>query len=128
MSLTVSLSVFFGNRYDGLPDRDLDQIDAFWTHCEKHGLEGWEGKVKPSWIVPDHFPDAAARRAHAKSNDLWHAHMGIPHWRHPLNPDATYKVSAWVLHFTYNQEAGHVKFVDYGDHDPFQLPTVDKLL
>lgn len=129
MSLTVSLSVFFGNRYDGLPERDLDQIDAFWTHCENHGLTGWEGKVTPSWIVPDHYPDAAVRRAHAKANDLWHAHVGIPVWKPAKNPNASYKVSDWVLHFTYNQSAGHVKLVDYGDHDyPFELPGVDKLV
>lgn len=47
----------------------------------------------------------------------------------PQNPSATYKVSDWVLHFTYNQSAGHVKLVDYGDHDyPFELPSVDKLV
>jgi len=128
MSLTVSLRVYFGNLYDKLPERDLDQIDAFWTHCEDHGLSGWQGKIKPSWIVPDHYPDAAIRRADAKANKYWHAHIGIPTWKPSKNPNATYEVSDWVLHFTYNESARHVKLVDYGDHDPFTLPAAHKLV
>ncbi|KPY30478.1 hypothetical protein [Pseudomonas syringae] len=127
MALAVKLSIHFSNRYDGLPDRDLDHIDAFWDHCEKHGLGGWKGKVKPSWIVPSHYPDREARVAHAKSNNLWHAHIGIPTWKPSKNTDASYQVSDWVLHFQYNPSENWIKLCDYGDHDPFDLPDGTRL-
>jgi len=127
MSLTVKLSVHFSQRYDSLPDRDLDHIDAFWDHCEKNGLAGWKGKIKPSWVVPDHYPDKAEREAHAKLNQLWHAHIGIPSWKPSKNALAQYQTSDWVLHFRYNPKEGWIMLCDYGDHDPFELPILEHL-
>lgn len=127
MSLTVKLSIHFSQRYDGLPERDLDHIDAFWDHCEKYGLGGWKGKIKPSWIVPEHYPDRATRQSHAKLNQLWHAHIGIPSWKPSKNALAQYQTSDWVLHFRYNPDEGWIMLCDYGDHDPFDLPALDRL-
>lgn len=128
MSLEVKLSAHFSKRYDELPDRDLDHIDAFWDHCEKHGLAGWKGKIKPSWIIPEHYLDRAAREAHARINNLWHAHIGIPSWKPSKNPDVGYQVSEWVLHFQYKPAEGWLMLCDYGDHDPFELPLANRLV
>lgn len=127
MPLEVKLSAKFSEQYDGYPDKDLDLIDAFWDHCERHGLEGWKGKVKPSWIVPVDYPDREKRVKFTRENDLWHAHVGYPCWKDSQNPDADYKVSDWVVHFQYRRGDGFIKLVDYGFHNPFHLPTEDHL-
>ncbi|KWV73389.1 hypothetical protein PFL603g_03499 [Pseudomonas fluorescens] len=127
MPIEVRLSTYFSDLYDQLPNRDLDLIDAFWEHCESYGLNGWEGKIKPSWLVPYEYADRSVRIKHAKLNNLWHAHIGFPTWKPSRNPDQSYKVSDWVVHFVNRESDGYIRLVDYGFHNPFHLPSSREL-
>lgn len=127
MQLEVRLSAYFSDLYDRLPERDLDHIDAFWDHCEHHGFKSWKGKVKPSWDLPWDYPFRSSRVAHAKPLNLWHAHIGIPTWKPSRNPNADYQTSDWVVHFQDFSASGYIKLVDYGSHNPFELPPLDNL-
>lgn len=128
MSLEIKVSGYFELLYnERVSEADAYRINAFWDHCENFGLEGWRGKVKPSWEIPWDYPDRANLVAHAKQNNLWHAHFGAPEWKPSRNPDATYLVSEWVIHFQNFSDQGFIKLVDLGHHDPFRLPDAAEI-
>lgn len=122
MSLEVRVSGYFEILYNGVSDPDAHLINAFWDHCEQYGLAGWRGKIKASWDMPWDYPNRTKLAAHAKANNLWHAHMGAPEWKPSQNPDAGYEVSEWVIHFQNFSDQGFIRLLDLGHHDPFRLP------
>lgn len=100
----------------------LNLIDDFIDHYEKHGLNGWKGKITPSWNVPDSYADHKKRRKYAQKFNLWHAHIGLPSWKSA--PNASYLTSDHVLHFQQisNYE---ILLMTVSTHNPMDLPNVD---
>lgn len=126
MQYTVDFFPKFQKEFANFPTEHQDKVLSFVQLFQQHGLADftvYEGKVTPSWVdgTPDyHF---------ARSHDLWHYHIGIPHYtqRH-----GKYKTSEVVLHFQWRNMGSHISLVDMYDHytsaGKFYLPSGSYLI
>ena len=112
MTYLWSFSDLFAKEFSGLPQSDQDKILDFTDIYEEYGLEEfsvYEGKIAPSWSGG---ADAEALR-YARSNHLWHYHVGVPEYR---QFHTAYKTSDWLLHFTWPHRGSHILLVDLYSH------------
>jgi hypothetical protein len=129
VSFSETFTLYYTSRYS---QKTVDKIDDFIDHFEKNGLFGnpdkglpaWQGKVSPSWNVPESYTDRHLIESHARKFKLWHAHIGDPVFIETYH--GKYKVSDWVIHFqliSNKKNRQHIKLLDLGFHDPMELPT-----
>lgn len=125
MSYTVEFLPKFQQEFKNFPIEHQNKVLDFVMLFQQHGLSNfslYEGKVSPSW------EPGTLDYEFARSNDLWHYHIGIPLYkqRHPL-----YKTSDTVLHFQWPGKGPHISLVDMYDHytseGRFYLPSADYL-
>lgn len=103
----------FAVEFANFPQDQQDAILDFTDIFEKHGLADFSkypGKITYSWKG---LQAGSAEFVYAQSNDLWHYHVGIPHYNH-VHPK--YATSDWVLHFQWQQQGTHVNLVDIFQH------------
>jgi hypothetical protein len=126
---TFGLKKQFAIEFERFPKDQQDKILDFTDIFEAEGLTDFSkytGKITPSW-AGDSTP--AASKHYAFANDLWHYHIGIPHYAsvHPK-----YMTSDWVLHFQWPNQGNHIDIVDVYSHyksdGSFYLPPVSSLL
>lgn len=118
----------FGPHFDYLyrkclPAADVDKVDDFTYHFEEFGFQGLPGKLAPSWNVPGTDPDYEEKKRFAVEHYIWHYHVGIPDYRPPRNPLASYQTSDWVVHFQRFPGDTHIRLIDYDQHNPMRMPT-----
>lgn len=124
VSFSETFNLYYSTRYS---PKTVEKIDDFIDHFEQYGLFGntakgypaWIGKVSPSWKVPDGYPDKDSIEHHARTNLLWHAHLGDPVFINTSH--GKYKVSDWVIHFQKLSDT-HIKLLELGYHNPMTLP------
>ena len=110
---TVSFSKLFAANFAQFTESDQDKVLDFTEKFEEHGLAdfaNYPGKVSKSWANID---QSDANYVYAKANNLWHYHVGIPHYttRH-----GKYQTSDWVLHFQWEYGTPHIHIVDMHYH------------
>lgn len=113
MNYTWSVKNQFQTEFDNFPEDQQDKIIEFTDLYEVHGLNDfdvYEGKIAPSWSGADIDPDV---HEYAKSNELWHYHIGIPEYR---EVHSKYKTSEWALHFQWPNKGNHIILVDLYTH------------
>lgn len=122
----VDMSVHFAQVYATLPANDSDPIDKFIDHVENNGLVGLPGRLKYSWDIPSDDGLWQTKFQYAKSNNLWHYHIGLPSY------DQTKPVgdqtSEWVLHLIRHPCGFRTTIVHWDKHPPFKLPEPHHLL
>lgn len=118
--ITVIYSEQFRKEMVNYPDEDLRLIGRFVLHLNSYGFEGLEGRNKPSDNVPFNDPDYVAKSEYAKEYNLWHYHIGIPHYdkSKPFGD----RTSEYVLHYR-KVDSTTIKIVDLSSHPPFKLPS-----
>lgn len=123
-----TFSKIFAKQFAGFSESDQDKVLDFTEQFEKYGLQDftqYQGKITPSWKGLD---DNDPKYSYAKSNNLWHYHVGLPVYvqKHPK-----YKTSDWVLHFQWSYGADDIHIVDmcyhYTADGVFYLPSPDYL-
>jgi hypothetical protein len=128
MTFTFSFKKQFAIEFLRYPIEQQDKILGFAETFEQHGLGDfscYQGKITPSWkgVYPPH-PDYE----YALTNDLWHYHIGIPHY---TSVHAKYMTSDCVLHFQWVNQGNHIDLVDIYDHyradGSFYLPPLANL-
>ncbi len=124
MIYTYRFSATFSNEFPNFPQDQQDKILDFLDIYEAHGLADrsrYPGKITHSWntLLPSH-----PNYNHAKQNDLWHYHIGLPSYT--VRPHGRYKTSDWVLHFRWPHRGTHIDIVDLYTHNKsdgtFYLP------
>lgn len=123
----MSIKVYFGEKIAAqimnFPDEDLQKIFAFKQHIETYGFDKLVGRNKSSDNVPFNDPFWSEKVAKAQTYNLWHYHIGIPHYDESNGVgDFT---SQYVVHYIKGND--FIKIVDFSAHPPFQLPTEDYL-
>lgn len=129
MEYIFSYGKLFANEFKYYPQDQQDAILDFLDIYEVHGLEIFElykGKISFSWKGL-HYKDPAYH--YAKSNDLWHAHIGLPNFR--KSAFGPYYTSDMILHFQWINKGNVIKVVDITPHykadRKFWLPGVKYL-
>lgn len=120
---TVGFGLTFNNYYANFPSKTTDLVDDFIEHFEQYGFLGWKGKISPSDRVPLNNPNRQALIAKAEKFNLWHVHIGDPHWQTPFH--GKYLTSDWVLHFSKISNY-HIVLLELDSHNPLTLPS-DKI-
>lgn len=120
--MKVSLGGKFALNFLNFPKADKEKILAFIAHVELHGLTALQGRNKSSDNVPTDHPNWLKIVKYAQKYQLWHYHIGIPHYQTANNGE---QVSEYVLH--YRLENDGIKIVDLSPHPPLELPTEDYL-
>ncbi|NWO04461.1 MAG: hypothetical protein HLX50_01780 [Alteromonadaceae bacterium] len=121
MHYTVEFLPKFAQEFANFPLEHQNKVLDFVRTFQLHGLSDfsiYEGKIAPSWVsgTPEyHF---------ARSNALWHYHIGIPTY---VRRHGRYKTSDVVLHFQWKGKGDHISLVDMYDHytreGRFYLPS-----
>ncbi|MFS7192754.1 MULTISPECIES: hypothetical protein [Serratia] len=129
---TWSISSVFAKQFDNLSTGDQDCILDFTDIFEAHGLSDFKkyvGKISPSWKGLN-VEDAEQKLTfdYAKSNDLWHYHVGLPVY---VKKHDKYLTSDWVVHFQWKQGSNHIDIVDmcyhYTADGKFYIPKPEYL-
>ncbi|WP_426452825.1 hypothetical protein ACPF64_00010 (plasmid) [Acinetobacter sp. KB005] len=95
-------------------------IDTFRDHGLLDNFNQYEGKISHSWRNCLTEEDTA----YARSNNLWHVHIGYPEFE----PGFKYSTSDWVLHFVWDKlnNPNRIVLVDCYSHETsdgkFYLP------
>jgi hypothetical protein len=121
----IDFSVHFAKIYDVVAANDADFIDSFIEHAEEHGLVGLPGRLKCSWDIPPDDPQFASKTQYAKKWNLWHYHVGMPHYD-MTNGHGDF-TSQWVLHLRRHPCGLYTTIVDWDPHPPFVLPKENTL-
>ncbi|WP_256078036.1 hypothetical protein [Massilia sp. YIM B04103] len=132
MGFTWSFKTRFAHEFSNYPRDQQDKILDFIALLTQHGLTDFgkfSGKFSASWKG---LASSDPAYAHARSNELWHYHIGIPRYRNTRGKDQT---SDWILHFQWpHKNAGgtHIDLVDicyhYKADGSFYLPAAGYLL
>ena len=129
MEYTFSFGKQFANEFKNYPQNQQDAILDFLDIYEVHGLGDfklYKGKIAFSWKGLQ-YTDPVYQ--YAKSNDLWHAHIGLPNFR--KSDYGRYYTSDMILHFQWINRGNVIKVVDITPHykadRQFWLPTVSYL-
>lgn len=120
--MRVFAGQLFAKEYENFPKVDKEKIRTFVAHIEEHGLTNLQGRNKSSDNVPTHDPNWLEKVKYAQKYQLWHYHIGIPHYETANNGEQT---SEYVLH--YMREADSITLVELSAHPPFNLPSEDYL-
>lgn len=121
--IEVRYSQLFVRIMRNFPKDELLKIGQFVTHLERNGFVGLAGRNKSSSDIPFDDPDYVAKFEYAKKYNLWHYHIGIPHYNEK-NGFGDY-TSKYVIHYIKGDD--FIKIVDFSAHPPFQLPIEDYL-
>ncbi|WP_456490461.1 hypothetical protein [Marinobacter nauticus] len=125
MSYSVVFLPEFARQFANFPEDHQNKILDFIALYEQFGFSDftkYEGKIAPSWAP------GSENFQFAKSNELWHYHIGIPVYsqQHPK-----YKTSDTVLHFQWPNKGNLINLVDMYDHytsdGKFYLPPATYL-
>lgn len=116
--MNVEMSVAFQTKLKHFLKADKEKIFKFVQYVHEHGLEGLEGRNKSSAEVPTDDPNWLAKVQFAQKYQLWHYHIGIPHYETAKNGE---KVSEYILH--YIRQDDKIKLVAMSYHPPFELPN-----
>lgn len=123
----VDMSVSFAHIYNRAPANDIDFVDDFIEHVEKHGLEGLPGRLKYSWDIHKDDPHFASKTQYAKKYLLWHYHVGVGQGGYDESRPYGDWTSQWVLHLRRHSCGTRTTIVDWDSHPPFTLPKVATL-
>lgn len=115
--LRVDYGKVFAERLPHFPKEDKLKIANFIVHIKKFGFDGLQGRNKSSDNVPFNHPNWSERVKYAQKNNLWHYHIGIPHYELSEKGDYT---SEYVLHYILGDD--FIKIVDMSPHPPLRLP------
>lgn len=125
MSYTVVFLPEFARQFANFPEDHQNKVLDFIELYEQFGFSDftkYEGKIAPSWT------SGSENYQYAKSNDLWHYHIGIPVYN---QLHQKYKTSDTVLHFQWPGRGKEIKLVDMYDHytsaGKFYLPPATYL-
>lgn len=129
MAYSWSFKSQFTKEFVRYPKDQQDKILEFTEIYEKHGLSDfskYSGKIAPSWSGLD---SSDPIYTYAKSNALWHYHIGIPKYQ---SNHSKFKTSDWVLHFQWIDKGQQIDLVDICYHykvdGTFHLPDVTYLV
>lgn len=125
MPFKIEFSTHFTTKFDGLSESERGLIEDFIFHYTSRGLGSFIGKCVPSDNVPDGDPERASKVRYAHRHRLYHVHIGHPFWVASQNP-LSYKTSDYMVHFQKFSPC-YIALVDYGNHNPFELPDRKKL-
>lgn len=123
-SYDVFRSEKFSFEFNNYPVNQQDKILDFTEIYEEHGLgdfSKYEGKISHSWKgLANTDPDYI----YAKSNNLWHYHIGLPEYTQVHDQ---YKTSDIVLHFERPESDTEITLIDcyahYTYNGSFYLPS-----
>lgn len=118
--MQVKYSALFKQMLKNFPKADQLKIRAFETHVRQHGFSGLEGRNKSSADVPTDDPNWLQKVRQARDNNLWHYHIGIPHYDESCRYGD--KTSKYVLHYIYDHVEDILTLVYMSPHPPFELP------
>jgi mRNA-degrading endonuclease RelE of RelBE toxin-antitoxin system len=125
---TVKFYKQFSIEFQNYPLCQQDKILDFVETFEQHGLSDfskYNGKISQSWAT---LQEEDINYHYAKNNNLWHYHIGIPHYK---QLHQKYKTSDVVLHFQWHNQGSTVYLVDIYDHykvdGSFYLPPPEYL-
>ncbi|MDO4450777.1 MAG: hypothetical protein Q4B79_07470 [Moraxella sp.] len=121
--MEVRFGQIFLKHFNNFPKADQIKIRAFAKHIEQFGFDGLQGRNKSSDDVPMTHPNWSERILYAKTHNLWHYHIGIPHYEKSKKGDYT---SEYVLHYIKGDD--FVKLVDLSAHPPLNLPSLEYLV
>ncbi|MFM0162908.1 hypothetical protein PQR39_21150 [Paraburkholderia sediminicola] len=113
MAFTWEFSALFAKEFANFPTDQQDAVLDFTATFAAHGLADftkYTGKITPTW---NGATVGSAQHAYAKANDLWHYHLGLPHYNYVHGKYAT---SDWVLHFQWPSKGSHIRLVDVCYH------------
>ena len=128
--MDVYLTPKFQAEFAGYPADQQDLVIDFVDIVEEHGLSDLSklvGKLSPSWKTDD-----PVKYEYAKTNGLWHYHIGLPEYK-DSQVTTKYKVSEWVLHFQWlrHTHPDEIWLVDMYSHylkdGSFYLPSATYL-
>lgn len=121
-----SFNKLFSKEFKNYPKDQQDKILEFLDIIEEHGIPPGEysvfpGKLSVSWRGLD---ESHPNYAHAKSNHLWHYHLGLPCFK---QSPGGFLTSDWLLHFQYSYGSNHIHLADTYMHktsdNKFYLPS-----
>lgn len=115
--MIVILGENFKKHFVNFPRQDRIKIFEFIEHIEQYGFDGLIGRNKASHNAPKDHPNWSERVKHAMDNNLWHYHIGIPHYELSEKGDYT---SEYVLHYILGDD--FIKIVEMSPHPPLILP------
>lgn len=121
--MDVKFGLKFQQHMLNFPKQDRLKLTQFITHIENYGFDGLKGRNKSSDEVPTDDPSWLAKVKYAQKYNLWHFHIGIPHYTTSPKGDLT---SEYVLH--YLLEADFIVLVDMSPHPPLNLPDESYLV
>lgn len=132
MAYTVDFKKRFAIEFARFPQDQQLAIADFILLYQQNGLHSsqwnkYPGKIAPSWkgLEVSH-----PNYAYARSNHLWHYHIGLPDYKQ--SPYGDYKTSDWLLHFQWANQGQHISLVDaYCHHTSdktFYMPNPDRLI
>ena len=78
--MEVRFGQIFLKHFNNFPKADQIKIRAFAKHIEQFGFDGLQGRNKSSDDAPMTHPNWSERIIYAKTHNLWHYHIGIPHY------------------------------------------------
>jgi hypothetical protein len=113
MTYTVSIQTQFAAELARTPSDLQSKVLDFTMLYQVVGLGDFSkfpGKIAPSWSG---LSASDPVFSYATTNDLWHYHVGYPHYnqRHPQ-----YQTSDWLLHFQWPGRGSHITLVDLYQH------------
>lgn len=130
MSFVVHWGKLFAQEYANLPLEQQEKVDDFIDLFERHGINGYlreyPGKMVNSW---DPVPTSDKQYYHARSNHLWHYHIGLPEYKQ--RGQAPYMTSRDLLHFSWPHKKNEIVLVCLAPHyvdGKFFMPGIDHLV
>lgn len=115
----VSVSEALELRIESLCDEDLRTVVRFINHLETVGLGGLHGRLKKSDHVDTNQGDWLARVQLVRDYNLWHYHIGIPHYDRS-KPKGQW-TSQYIVHLSIIETT--ITLIDLDSHPPFNLPS-----
>ena len=120
----VQFAAEFARTSPNLRDKVLDFTDIYQV-VGLADFSKFPGKLAPSWSK---LSSGDPVYSYARSNDLWHYHVGFPHYSQVY---PKYQTSDWLLHFQWPGGGNHIDLVDLYQHytssGAFYLPPPNAL-
>lgn len=129
MTYTLGLKAQFATEFTRFPPNLQSKVLDFIGIYHVVGLGDftkYPGKIAPSWSG---LSSTDPVFSYAKGNDLWHYHIGFPHYN---QVHSKYQTSDWLLHFQWPGRGTHIDLVDLYQHyrssGAFYLPPSTALM
>lgn len=123
MRVKVTYSQKFILQMQSLKDEELILIGDFVSSIRQSGYDSLPGRNKPSTGVSKKHANRIKLIQYAIHNRLWHYHVGYALY------DKSRKFGDWTSEYVVHYQKGgkEARFVDYGSHPPFRLPSAESL-